>query len=268
MKTAIDLFQEGDLTAALELATAAVKARPMDVTARSLLCELLCFSGDLERADKQLDAVLKTEPKSLPGVSLMRHLIRSEVSRNEVYEHGRVPEFLAVPTEAQQKRLQSLIAIREGRGSVARQLIGEASELEAELKGSCDGKPFEGFCDMDDLLGPVIEVFTATGSYYWVDASQVVSLEFSPVEHITDMMWRAASIETVGSLTGRVHLPALYYGSSKAANPLVKIGRSSEWAQQDDDSPVRGVGRREYLIGEDPVTILDISTLRFNQDQQ
>ncbi len=46
-----------------------------------------------------------------------------------------------------------------------------------------------------DVLGPVIEVFTATGAYYWVDASQIVSLEFSPVEHLTDMLWRAASIE-------------------------------------------------------------------------
>lgn len=266
MKTAVELFQQGDLAAALEIAITAVKAKPTDVAARSLLCELLCFSGDLERADKQLDAVLKTDPKALPGVSLMRHLIRSEITRNEVYEQGRVPDFLVNPTEAQQKRLQSLIAIREGRLSVAMQLINEASELEPDLKGSMDGKPFEGFCDLDDVLGPVIEVFTATGAYYWVDASQIVSLEFSPVEHLTDMLWRAASIETIGSLTGRVHLPAMYYGTARSADPKVKIGRTTDWDRPDEQSPVRGMGRREYLIGEDAVTIMDIKTLRFTQE--
>lgn len=266
MTTAIELFQEGKLAAAIELVTNTVKAKPTDVAARSLFCELLCFNGDLERADKQLDAVLKTEPKALPGVSLMRHLIRSEITRNEVFEQGRVPDFLVNPTEAQQKRLQSLIAIREGKHAAAMQLINEASELESDLKGTVDGKPFDGFCDLDDVLGPVLEVFTATGSYYWVDASQIVSLEFSPVEHITDMMWRAASIETIGSLTGRVHLPALYYGTSKSADPRVKIGRTTDWERQDEQGPVRGMGRREYLIGEEAVTILDIKALRFSQE--
>ncbi|MCA9064903.1 MAG: tetratricopeptide repeat protein [Planctomycetaceae bacterium] len=266
MKTPIELFQDGDPVAALEMAVEMVKSRPTDIAARSLLCELLCFSGDLERADKQLDSVVKLDPQSMPGVSLMRHLIRSEMCRREVYEQGRVPDFLETPTESQQKRLQALLAIREGHGAQAAGLLAEAADADVELKGVLNGKPIEGFCDMDDLLGSVLEVFTATGKYYWIGFEQVVTLDFEPVEHITDMLWRSASIETTGQVTGRVHIPAVYFGSSRSDNPMIRIGRTTDWVQQDEQSPVLGLGRREFLAGDDPVTIMEITSLSFRRD--
>ncbi|MCA9059797.1 MAG: tetratricopeptide repeat protein [Planctomycetaceae bacterium] len=266
MTTPLELFQAGDPDGALELATAAVKNKPTDIAARSLLCEILCFSGDLERADRQLDSIVKIDPQAAPGVSLMRHLIRSEMSRQEVYEQGRVPDFLELPTESQQNRLQALLSVREGNGALAVEQLNAAAELDPDLTGSLNGNPFEGFCDMDDLLGSVMEVFTATGKYYWLNCDQIVSIDFEPVTHITDMLWRSASIETTGSVTGRVHIPAVYHGSARSDNPLVRIGRTTEWVQQDEQSPVRGAGRREFLIGDDPVSILEIRSLRFGQN--
>ena len=61
MKSAVELFQAGSLREAIELATAAVKAKPMEIAGRSILAELLSFSGDLERADKQLEAALLSD---------------------------------------------------------------------------------------------------------------------------------------------------------------------------------------------------------------
>ncbi len=261
MNHPVDLFQSGQLTEAVTAATAAVKKNPSDLHARSVLCEVLCFAGDLERADKQLDAVATIDPESLVGASMLRHLIRAEISRREVFEAGRVPELVEKPSEALQKRLEALLQVREGEHGRATALLAEAAELEPPLPGKLNGEAFEGIRDMDDLLGPVLEVFTATGNYYWIPFAQIHSLELDKVTNLTDMLWRAATIEAAGDISGRVHIPAVYFGSSKHEDERVRIGRSTDWLQQSADAPVRGVGQKEFLIGDDAVGVMEIRTL-------
>ena len=263
MTNPIELFQAGELTEAVVAATNAVRLKPMDVKARSLLCELLCFCGEFERADKQLDAALQTDPQTMVGVSLLKHLIRSELSRREVYREGRIPEFLSTPTESQKKRLEALLYLRMGQTGEAARLTHEASELDDEIAGEVDGRPFTQFIDLDDLLGPTLEVYTATGKYYWIGFEQIVNLEFSAVEHLSDMLWRAATIETVGEINGRIHVPALYESSEKSTDQRIRIGRATEWVKADDAGPTRGAGQREFLENDDVVSIMQIRKLSF-----
>ena len=265
MTTPIDMFQAGNLTDAIAATTDAVRKKPTDVQARSLLSELLCFAGEFERADKQLDAALQTDPKTLTGVMLLRHLIRSELSRREAFRQGRVPEFLAMPTPAQTKRLEALLSLRTGQFADAGRLADEAAGLDPELKGEVNGTAFSEFRDLDDLLGPTLEVYTATGKYYWIGFEQIVSLEFSPVTHLSDMLWRAAAIETAGDVSGRVHVPALYEGSEKSADQRIRIGRATEWLQAGLSAPTQGVGQREFLVNDDVMSIMEISRLSFQK---
>ena len=60
--TAGDAFRAGDIPAAVAAATAGVKAAPTDPGARWLLAEMLLFDGNLERADKVLEAAALREP--------------------------------------------------------------------------------------------------------------------------------------------------------------------------------------------------------------
>ncbi len=263
MTTPIDIFQAGNLTDAIAAATDAVRNKPSDVKARSLLSELLCFAGEFERADKQLDAALQTDPQTMTGVSLLKHLIRSELSRREVFRQGRVPDFLAMPTDAQSKRLEALLCLRAGQYSDAGRLTEAAAALDGELSGEVNGTAFQDFRDLDDLLGPTLEVYTATGKYYWIGFEQIVSLEFSPVTHLSDMLWRAAAIETAGDVSGRVHVPALYEGSEKSADQRIRIGRSTEWVQAGPSAPTQGAGQREFLVGDEVMSIMEISKLEF-----
>jgi type VI secretion system protein ImpE len=265
MANAHELFQAGKLTDAVKAATDMVRNNPTNVPARSLLCEVLCFSGDLERADKQLEAAMQIDANSAVGVSLIRHLIRSETCRREVFEQGRLPEFLTQPTAAQQLRLRALVSLNAKDSKAAQQYLEEAEELEVEVSGKCDGTPFTGMRDLDDLLGPNIEVFTATGQYYWLSAEQVLSLEFSPVEHLTDMLWRAAQVITVGDVSGRVHVPALYHNSHTSTDDRIRIGRSTDWVQENEESPAFGRGQREWLLGEDVVAITQVREITFDR---
>ena len=54
--TAGALYRAGKLTPAIEAANAAVRNDPADLSARVLLAELLIFAGNLDRADRILDA--------------------------------------------------------------------------------------------------------------------------------------------------------------------------------------------------------------------
>ena len=263
MSTGLEFFQMGKLSDAIAATTEAVRDKPTDIAPRSMLSELLCFSGNLERADKQLDAAAQVDPESLVGASMLRHLIRSELTRREVFDDGRVPEFLTQPSEAQQLRLKALMSIREGDFETASRVLSETEEAESSVGGECDGTAFDGFRDLDDVLGPTIEVYTATGKYYWLSSEEVVSLEFSSVEHVSDMLWRAAEIETVGDVSGRVHIPALYHGSHESEDERIRIGRATDWIQHSDATPVRGIGQREWLIGDDAVAITPIKSITF-----
>jgi type VI secretion system protein ImpE len=51
------LFDNGDLQGAISQLTADVKANPLELRNRIFLFELLCFMGDFQRAERQLDAV-------------------------------------------------------------------------------------------------------------------------------------------------------------------------------------------------------------------
>ena len=125
--TVQELYQAGRLSDALQSALADVKAKPSEIPTRRTLCDLLCFSGDLERADKQLDAIGQLDTKAMFDVALTRHMLRAEQARRDFFGDGRLPEFLDQPTAELKLRLEASIRIRENRS-------GEAAELLCKLR--------------------------------------------------------------------------------------------------------------------------------------
>ncbi len=99
-----DLYRSGKLHAAIEAAIGEVKQKPSDVPSRFFLAELLCFAGDLDRADKQLEVLSKQDTQSAMMVSLFRQLIRGEIARQQVFQEGRAPEIATPLTDPFAKR--------------------------------------------------------------------------------------------------------------------------------------------------------------------
>jgi type VI secretion system protein ImpE len=258
---AAELFQAGDLPAAIAAATDAVKASPTDQSARGLLAELLCFSGDLERADKQLDALMQLDPKTGLGATLFRQLIRAEQARQDFYRDGRVPELLAQPSEDLQLRLKASIAYRVGNLAEAEELLAQADEMRPAISGTNDETPFADFRDLDDLTASVFEVLTSTGKYYWIPMERVELIEFRPYERPRDLIWRQARMTVEGGPDGEVYLPVLYPGTYDATDKQIRLGRATDWA---GDNIMRGTGQRIYLLGEEDRPILELGTLEFN----
>ncbi|MBV8457978.1 MAG: tetratricopeptide repeat protein, partial [Acetobacteraceae bacterium] len=104
------LFKAGQLDAAIETANQAVRRSPAHAPARLLLAELLVFAGNLERADAVLDTAAALDPAVALSVAEFRTLLRAEIARHQVWQDGRVPEFLGEPGEMEQALLAAILA--------------------------------------------------------------------------------------------------------------------------------------------------------------
>ena len=78
MSTIQALYETGRLDEAIVAANDSLKSKPTDIALRSFLVELLCFDGQIQRADKQLEAIAKLAPQHIPGVKQYRDLLRGE----------------------------------------------------------------------------------------------------------------------------------------------------------------------------------------------
>lgn len=255
--TASEAYRAGQLAAAVAAAVDHVRNKPADRGARFLLAELFVFAGELERADKQLDVLFAPDAPDLMAVTLFRQLIRGETARREAFAQGRVPEFTAKPSDAVKLHLEAAAALRAGQPADAAALLAGAAA--PPRAGVCDGKPFDEFRDLDDLLGPVLEVITANGNYYWVPFETVERIEFQPPKRPRDLYWRAAALTVADGPDGVVYVPALYHGSHADPREAVKLGRETDHA----GAPSRGLGLREFLVGDEAKSVLDVTTVEF-----
>ncbi len=258
-----ELFKLGQLSEALAGATEDVKRHPTDQSRRGFLCELLCFAGELQRADAQLDALAQQDPQLMLGLSMFRQLIRAEQARQQFFADGRVPEFLDLPTPSLKCCLEASVCGRDGRSAEAVALLDEAERQRPVVSGACNGKPFDGLRDVDDLTAPFFEVLTSNGKYYWIPIERVELIEFFAPERPRDLLWRRVHMVVNGGPDGEVFLPTLYAGAATDPDQRVRLGRMTDW-RGGDGSPVRGAGQRMFLIGDDGLGILELQRIEIN----
>ena len=257
-------YLAGRLDEAVAAATAAVKAAPGDAAARMHLAEMLCFAGDLDRADKQLDAVMNQDTSAGLVVALFRHLVRAEQARRQFHAEGRVPEVVANPSEDVKLRLEASVHLRQNDLAKAGELLHQAEEKRQRVSGTCDGQAFDDIRDLDDLTASVMEVLTANGKYYWVPFTQLLSVQFRKPERPKDLLFRAAHIEVTEGPGGDVYIPALSHGTHAHPHGPTRLGRATDWT--DGGGPVRGIGLRTFLVGDGAKTIMEMQKLTFKHE--
>ena len=259
-----ELFKAGSLQEAITAATEEVKRHPADNSRRGFLCELLCFAGELQRADTLLDALGNQDPQAVLGVSLFRQVLRAEQARQDFYKEGRLPEFLDLPEPHLKLHLEASIQLREGKPQEAAALLDQAEELRPGVSGACDGAAFDDFRDIDDLTAGFFEVLTSTGKYYWIPVERVELIEFRAAERSRDLLWRRAHAVVRDGPDGEVFLPVLYGGSSAESDDRLRLGRMTDW-RGGGGEPRRGIGQRMFVVGEEDRTIMELKELTFKQ---
>lgn len=255
-----DLYASGELEQAISSMNEEVKSNPLDPERRGFLCELLCIVGNWERADVQLAAIEKQSAESAVGVALYRQLVRAAQWREQFHAEGRAPEMLSSPDAGSRDALRLALLVRDGQLEAASELAQKLEDSRPRPRGLCDGTPFEDLRDLDDITATVLEVFTSTGKYYWVPWSSVQSIELHTPQRPRDLLWLRASLEVRDGPSGEVYLPTIYAGALDATDELSALGRRTDWVGE-EGQPVRGVGLRTWLVGEEPKTILEVQNL-------
>lgn len=233
--TAKDLFQAGKLDDAVQAQTAEVRNHPTDQQARTFLFELLCFAGQFDRAEKQLDAAVQGNAKGELGALLYRAAINAEKTRQDAFEK--------------------------------KQYRKSGADFPPSPSGTINGRPFASIEDGDPRIGPRLELFAA-GNFMWLPFEHLASVEMEPPKRLRDLLWAPATVRPgpsfKGAELGQVLLPALAPFSWRSEEDAIRLGRATAWVES-EDSGALPVGQKILLIdGEEEFPFLELRRLEFN----
>ncbi len=227
--TAKDLLQAGKLSEAIEALGIELRDNPTDAQRRTFLFELLCFAGNYDRADKQLDVLSGDNPQAGMGGLLYKSALHAERDRQKMFEKETFP----------------------------------LSSAPAPVAGKFNGQPFESIEDADPRVGARLELFAA-GQYMWIPFAHIATIEMPPPKRLRDLLWSPAKVMTgpafEGLELGEILLPVLAPLSWKHADDAVKLGRATEWV----DLEIGGqapVGQKMLLIDGEEVPFLEMRQL-------
>jgi type VI secretion system protein ImpE len=232
-----ELYRAGRLSDAIKALSAELRDNPTDIRRRTFLFELLCFAGDYERADKQLEVLAEAGPQSEMGVLLYRSALYAERQRQDVFERGEFPSAEAEGDDS------------SGRG------------------GTANGKSFSYFSDADPRTGAKLEIFAA-GNYLLLPLEHVASIEIPPPKRLRDLIWTPAAVRTTpafkGTELGEVLLPVLAPFSWRNPDESVRLGRMTVWEKPEGSEYQVPFGQKMWLVDEEEIPFLELRALEFN----
>lgn len=241
-------FRAGNLRAAIDAQIQKVKGSPADQGARLFLFDLLLFTGDYDRARKHLDVLNYDNPQAAAAVQCYQLALDAEKMRDAVFAGRAKPVFLrAVPDHAV-GRLQALEKYAANDAAAGHDLLAQATDLTPPATGTLNGEAVAGLRDGDDLLGPILEVLVHD-QYCWVPLADVATLDLSPPKTPRDILWRPARLALRDQNETQALVCGLYHGSAKNPDEAVQLGRVADLVG-DDGTPLRGVGGKLFLAGE------------------
>jgi type VI secretion system protein ImpE len=258
------LFQQGRLNEAIDELTREVKAAPNDIASRTFLFELLCFAGEWDRAERQLDVIGHQSNQAKVGADIYRQNIKAERDRARLFSDAVSPHFLIQPPAYIELWLGAASGLLSRTTHETRKLLDRAEEERPALSGKINGVAFQDLKDCDERTGPVLEIFVQE-KYTWLPFEQISRIDIAEPRNLRDLLWATARIQVLDGTMAQVYIPALYAGSNNHSNDEVRLGRRTEWYLY-RNGLLSGVGSRLLLLDEEERSILDVRTIEFEHN--
>ena len=256
-----ELLEANQLSAAAAELTQEVKRHPADSRLRTFLFEVLCFSGEFERAERQLDVIGHQNEKAGIGVEVYRNLIRAETARQKLFTQGLKPTFLVDPPDHVTHQLEAIQCLQGGNAVEAKALLSRSEEGSSAITCRINGKALSGFRDSDDRTASIFEVF-AQDVYAWIPFEQIIKVTITAPKHLRDLLWLPATMEVIDRPPVDVFLPVLYVGSEQDENDQIRLGRMTDWLGL-GEGITGGRGQKVFLVGDEEIALLEIRELEF-----
>jgi type VI secretion system protein ImpE len=225
-----ELYRAGKLDEAVRALGSELRNDPTDVQRRTFLFELLCFTGEYDRAEKQLDILADAGKEAAMGTLLYRSALQGARTRRDMFERKTFP-------------------------------LGAEG---APSGGTLNGQAFETIEDADPRIGARLEVFAA-GAYLWLPFEHIASVRMEPPKRLRDTIWIPAILQTgpkcKGLDLGEVLLPVLTPLVSKHPRDSVRMGRETVWEEADGETVP--AGQKLLLVDGEEIPILEVRNLLF-----
>jgi type VI secretion system protein ImpE len=228
-----ELYQAGKLDEAVRALGSELRNDPTDMKRRTFLFELLCFTGDYDRAEKQLDILADAGKEAAMGTLLYRSALQGARTRRDMFEKKTFP-------------------------------LAGGSACPTTAGGTLNGQAFETIEDADPRIGARLEVFAA-GAYLWLPFEHIASVRTEPPKRLRDLIWIPAILQTgpkcKGLDLGEVLLPVLTPLVSKHPQNSVRLGRETVWEEAGGETVP--AGQKLLLVDGEEIPILEVRNLLF-----
>lgn len=277
MKQLNSLISSGQLQQAMEHALLVLRDDPLNAQMRAVYVELLCIAGELEKADAQLDMIVRQHPDFLLGAVNVRQLIRAETARRDFYQGGMTATLFGEPAPMFSALLKLRLAMHEQDSGAAALAAEEMEQLRPQVAMEHQDQLHADIRDLDDSLGGYLELFGTDGKYYLAGFEQIASLKLHPPKSLLDIIWRRVDISIVDGPQGEAFLPLIYVGNTTDTNttdtktdtdadPAIRLGRVTDWHEH-DARLITGSGQKMVLLGEQAVALGDLLELNALSEQ-
>ena len=225
-----ELLRAGQLDEAIESLGVELRGNPADTQRRTFLFELLCFAGEHDRAEKQLDVLTGGSREAQLGALLYHGALYAERTRQQMFQNHTYPAAnAALPAPS----------------------------------GTLNGRPFQSLVDADPRIGARLEMFAA-GQYLWVPFEHLATVRMCTPKRLRDLLWAPAVVRAGpgfrGLELGEVLVPAVAPLSWQHPDAAVRLGRLSEWIAL-EDSTEAPVGQKLLLVDGAEFPILELREL-------
>lgn len=229
------LFKAGRLGDAIASLEHSIRNDPTDQRSQTFLFELLCFAGDFDRAEHQLNTLVDGHRKeSVLGTRLYKSVVHAEKTRQKMFAARNFPS-----------------AILDNLGS------------EPAIAGKLNGKEFSSISDSDPRIGNRLEIFVA-GDYLWISYADIASVHVTAPRRLRDLLWIPAHITTGASFDsrelGEVMIPSMAPLSWQHPDEEVRLGRVSDWCE-DEAGDVAPYGLKTILVDHEEIPVVEIREL-------
>jgi type VI secretion system protein ImpE len=248
-------IREGQLEEALAVVQDAVRGQPAKTEHRISLFQLLAVTGEWPKALRQLNVLSDLDPKMELLSATYRQLIACEAVRGAVFEGQRAPLCLGDPPDWYARLVEALRFDSAGEHAAAKELRDEAFAAAEPTSGRLDDDPFAWLADADERLGPVLEAVVG-GRYFWIPFARVRRIELDEPEDLRDLVWLSARLTWANSGEAVAFLPVRYCGSEREPDPMLRLGRRTEWRQLGSGSWC-GFGQRMLATDRAEYALLD-----------
>lgn len=253
-----DALLQGQLQQALEILINEIRISPKDAGLRSSFIELLCISGDFERADEQLMQSIKLFPEYISGASQLRHLVNAAQARKDFALGATSATVLGGNEETTKSLVNFNLSYTSNNFALASEVARNLEKSRAVQGFTVNGTFYSDVRDIDDQLGGYIELFSTAGNYFLVPIAHINTLEIKPANSLLESIWRPVEFDIEGLGEGEGHMPLTYIGSDTDAQ---KLGRETDWKQLGSEETYLGLGQKCWMVGEIALPIFDVQLL-------